>query len=606
MNRRRISVAVLSAAAVTTTAAALFLFMGCKPPPTTQDVLDIPSFDDPTPGPFFREVEDSGIDFTYRNGEEAKHLAILESLGGGVALIDYDGDGKLDVFVTGGGGYAGPDGKTIVGKPCKLYHNEGNFHFRDVTKEVGLEDFPWFYTHGTAVADYDRDGWPDLLVTGWGRVVLFHNEPVDPNNPKKGRKFVEVKNSGLDGITWATSAAFADFDGDGYPDLYIDQYVDWSWNNNPACDYDGHTADVCPPKKFNGLKHKLFANLAGKGATIFKDVTAEAGLKPGGPEASKGLGVMALDVNGDGKPDIYVCNDTVDNFLYINKCTPGHFIFEEVGVMSGTARDERGSANGSMGCDAADYDGCGRPSIWVTNYEDEQHALYHNDCKGDAVLFYHRTSSSGIGALGQKYVAWGTAFIDLDHDGWEDIFIADGHAIHFPTKPGSSRRQKPVLLRNQGDGKFKNLTAHGGPYFEKDHLSRGVGFGDLDNDGRIDAIVSQLNDPVSVLQNVANVDGTHWLGIELIGENHADIVGAKVRLEAGGRTQCRFAKGGGSYASFGDRRFVYGLGKTDKVDKVIVTWPNLKEQTFDGAALPVDHYYRLVQGKAAPEKPIGE
>ena len=300
--------------------------------------------------------------------------------------------------------------------------------------------------------------------------------------------------------------AWADFDGDGYPDLYSDQYVDWSWANNPPCNYDGNTTDVCPPKKFSGLQHKLFANLPAR-ATKFRDVTAEAGLKPGGPESSKGLGVLAVDVNGDGKPDIYVCNDTVDNFLYINHSTPGHFRFEEVGVKSGTARDERGSPNGSMGVDAADYDGCGRPSIWVTNYEDEQHALYHNDCKGDSILFYHRTSSSGIGALGQKYVGWGTAFLDLDHDGWEDLFIADGHAIRYPTKPGSSRRQKPVLLRNQGDGKFKNLTAQGGPYFEKDHLSRGVGFGDLDNDGRIDAIVSHLNEPVSVLQNTANVDG---------------------------------------------------------------------------------------------------
>ena len=577
------------------------LTAGCKPAAPPEP--DLPSFNDTTMrGPIFREVTDSGIDFTYRNGEEAKHLSILESLGGGVALLDYDGDGLLDVFVTGGGGYAGPDGKTIVGRPCKLYHNEGHFKFRDVTKEVGLADFPWFYTHGAAVADYDRDGWPDLLVTGWGRVALFHNEPRDPTNPAAGRKFVEVKDSGLDGITWATSAAWADFDGDGFPDLYIDQYVDWSWANNPPCDYDHHTPDVCPPKQFSGLPHKLFANQGGK---KFKDVSVEAGLKPGGPDASKGLGVLAVDLNGDGKPDIYVANDTVDNFLYINKCTPGHFRFDEVGVASGTARDERGQPNGSMGADAADYDGCGRPSLWVTNYEDEQHALYHNDCKGGAVLFYHRTAASGIGAIGQKYVAWGTAFLDMDHHGWEDIFIADGHAIHFPTKPGSSRRQKPVLLRNQGDGKFKNLTAEGGPYFLQDHLSRGVGFGDLDNDGRIDMVISQINEPVSVLQNVANVDGRHWLGVELVGKDHADVVGATVRLEAGGRTQTRFAKGGGSYASSGDRRFVFGLGKADAVGKLTVTWPNREEQTFDGGALPVDHYYRIAQGEKEPRKAGG-
>ena len=354
------------------------------------------------------------------------------------------------------------------------------------------------------------------------------------------------------------------------------------------------------PSNFNGLPHKLFANL---GNGKFRDVSKEAKLHPGGVDASKGLGVLAVDVNGDGKPDVYVCNDTVDNFLYINKCTPGHFLFEEVGVKSGTARDDHGAANGSMGCDAGDYDGCGRPSIWVTNYEDEQHALYHNDCKPGAVIFYHRTAASGIGAIGQKFVAWGTAFLDLDHHGWEDLFIADGHAIRFPTKPGSSRRQKPVLLRNLGNGKFKDFSARGGPYFEEDHLSRGVGFGDLDNDGRIDMVISQINEPVTVLQNVAPVEGTHWLGIELEGKGHADVVGAKVRLEAGGRTQTRFAKGGCSYASSGDRRHLFGLAKTDKIDKVTVTWPDLREQTWAGDALPVDHYYRLTQGKTAPERP---
>jgi enediyne biosynthesis protein E4 len=599
-NRRRGAILLL--------AGALTVLVGCKPTaPTNVVISPAAPVEDSTLPPFFQVVDDSGIDFTYHNGEEFGHWAILESLGGGGGLIDYDGDGLLDVFVTGGGGYAGPNEKTIVGRPCKLYRNLGGFKFKDVTKEVGLDKFPWFYTHGAAVADYDRDGWPDLLVTGWGRVALFHNEPVDKNDPSKGRKFVDVaEKAGLTGITWSTSAAWADFDGDGYPDLYIDQYVNWSWDNNPECNYGGKTPDgkairdVCPPKKFSGLRHKMFAN---KGDGTFRDVTDEAGLAPGGPEASKGLGVIALDVNGDGKPDVYVCNDTVDNFLYINHCTPGHFKFTEEGIRSGTARDDHGAANGSMGVDAADYDGCGRPSLWVTNYEDEQHALYHNDCKPGVVSFNHRTASSGIGAIGQKFVAWGTAFIDLDHHGWEDLFIADGHAIRSPTKPGSSRRQKPVLLRNLGKGKFKNISSRGGPYFEKEHLSRGVGFGDLDNDGRTDMVISQINDPVTVLRNVAPVEGMHWLGVELVGKDHADIVGAVVRMEADGRTQSRFTKGGGSYASSGDRRLVFGLGKADKVVKVTVTWPNREEQTFNGDVLPVDGYYRLIQGKKEPEKP---
>ena len=582
----------------------LGVFAGCGPAPRDVAVGNPAPADEKTPPPpLFREVEDSGIDFTYRNGEEAGQLSILESLGGGVALIDYDGDGLLHVFVTGGGDFTGPDNKAIVGRPCRLYHNLGSFKFEDVTDKVGLKDYPWFYTHGAAVADYDRDGWPDLLVTGWGRVALFHNEPVDPNDPAKGRKFVDVaEKSGLTGITWATGAAWADLDGDGYPDLYIDQYVDWSWDNNPRCQFDGKTWNTCTPGQFRGLPHKLFAN--NRNGT-FREVGAEAGLRGGGPAESKGLGVLAVDVNDDGRPDLYVANDTVYSYLYINKCTPGHFCFEEVGVRSGTAGDDRGNPDGSMGVDAGDYDGSGRPSIWVTNYVNEQPALYHNDCKPGLVLFTHSTSKSGINAIGQKHVGWGTAFLDLDHHGWEDLFIANGHVLRYSTERDCPRRQRPVLLRNVG-GEFKDVSARGGSYFEKEHLARGVGFGDLDNDGRTDIVVSHVNEPVSVLQNMAPVDGKHWLGVELVGKGHADVVGAMVRLEVGGRAQTRFAKGGGSYLSSNDRRCVFGLAETDKIDRLTVTWPNREVQAWETALLPVDQYYRLVQGQKDPEKARGE
>jgi hypothetical protein len=219
------------------------------------------------------------------------------------------------------------------------------------------------------------------------------------------------------------------------------------------------------------------------------------------------------------------------------------------------------------------------------------------------VSFFHRTAASGIGAIGQKFVAWGTDFLDVDHDGWEDLFIADGHAIRTPTKPGSSRRQRAVLMRNLGNGKFKNISSRAGPYFQEMHLSRGVGFGDFDNDGRISMIISQINEPVTVLRNVAPLDGTHWLGVELVGKDHADVVGAKVSLEAGGRTQTRFTKGGGSYASSGDRRLLFGLGKADRIAKLTVTWPNLQEQTWNGDALAVDGYCRINQGKPELEGP---
>ncbi|HEY7425816.1 MAG TPA: CRTAC1 family protein [Gemmataceae bacterium] len=548
---------------------------------------------EPAGPPLFREVaEEAGIRWTYTNGEEANHFAIIESLGGGIGLLDYDGDGLLDVFIPGGGSFAGPDKKQLVGHPCKLYHNLGGWKFRDVTAEVGLAG-PWFYTHGCAVSDYDRDGWPDLLVTGWRRLALFHNEPIDPQNASRGRHFVDVtEKAGLTSGSWSNSAGWADLDGDGYPDLYICHYVDWSFANHPTdCTYDGKTRDVCAPRKFSGLTHKLFRN---NGNATFTDVSTEAGLHKGARDASKGLGVVLVDLNGDGKPDIYVANDTTGNYLYINHCQAGRFHFEEVGLFSGVARDGRGSATGSMGVEAADYDGTGKPSLWVTNYENELHSLYKNECRPEHVFFTYQTQRSGIAALGQKYVGWGTGFLDLDHHGWEDLFIVNGHAIRYPNTPGVTRRQRPLLLRNQ-HGRFKDISRRGGPYFERDHLGRGLALGDLDNDGRIDAIVSNINEPVAVLRNEADTGDNHWLGIELAGKDHADVVGAKIVLEDGERPQTRFAKSGGSYASSPDRRHVFGLPATARLGRVSVLWPNREEEHWEG--LPVDRYYRLVQGE---------
>jgi len=576
---------------------------GCSPKSTPAAGTAAPSVapaTEPSGPDLFEDVtRTSQIDFAYRNGEEVQppHLAILESLGGGVGLIDFDGDGLLDIYLPGGGYFDGPKKQEIHGHPGRLYRNLGGFKFSDVTEQVGLNTLadgkPWFYNHGVEVADYDRDGWPDLLVTGWGRVALFHNEP-DLRPGMGGRHFVDVSaKAGLDrGITWATSAAFADFDGDGYPDLYICQYVDWSFANHPACNYDGKTPDVCPPKSFKGLPHKVYRN---NGNGTFTDVSADAGLKPGGPRASKGLGVLAVDVNLDGKPDVYVANDTVDKFLYMNKSTPGRIQFAEVGQIAGVALDGGGQANGSMGVDAGDPDGNGMPYLWVTNYEHELPALYKNQSTRDRALFMFYTSRSGIGAVGHTYVGWGTGFVDVDRDGWEDLFIANGHAIRYPT--GGDRQQKPVLLRNQGAGKFEVVTPRGGEYFNKPHLARGAALGDLDNDGRVDLVVSHINQPVAVLRNVAP-EGNQWIGVQLARPDHADCVGARVVLESAGRKQTRFAKGGGSYLSSPDRRFVFGLGTATAIEKVTVVWPDGKEESWTG--LKPGAYYELRQGEKEP------
>jgi hypothetical protein len=530
---------------------------------------------------------------TYLNGEEAGNYAILETLGGGVALLDYDGDGLLDIYVPGGGSF---EGQGIRGRPGKLFRNLGGFKFQDVTHEAGL-DQPLFYTHGAAVADYDRDGWPDLLVTGYGRLALFHNEPADPKDPAKGRHFVEVtRSAGLGDDLWSTSAAWADLDGDGYPDLYVCHYVDWSLTgNHPYCiGFDGQRRDICPPDHFTALPHRLYRN---NGDGTFTDVSKSAGLRVERPQKDygKGLGVLAVDVNGDGKPDLYVVNDMTDNLLYVNRSRPGTILLEETGLDSGVARDHLGQPNGSMGVACADYDDTGRASLWVTNYEHELHALYHNDSQGGRVSFHFSSQAAGISALGQTYVGWGTGFLDLDHDGREHILFVNGHPNFFP-RAGHRRAQRPVLLRNVGGGRFQAITRQGGSYFQEEHNARGVAFGDLDNDGRTDVVISHLNGPVAVLRNEAQT-GNHWLGVALAGRDNRDVAGARLTLEVGGRRLTRFAQGGGSYLSSSDRRHVFGLGAADCVGRLTVAWPGGREEHWDGLA--VDRYWRLTEGSGS-------
>jgi hypothetical protein len=573
-------------------AGALLAATACGPRSGTRASPALPDL----PGPVEEEgpalFEDitarSGLTFTHRNGEEANHLTILESLGGGVGVLDYDGDGLLDLFITGGGDFLGKDRKEIVGLPCRLYKNLGNGRFRDVTAEVGLDKLaggkPWFYTHGVAVGDFDRDGWPDLLVTGYGRVALFRNVG--------GRRFEDVTApAGLDkGITWATSAAFADLDGDGWPDLYVCQYLDWSWRNHTSCKYDGKTPDVCSPMRFPGLTHKVYRN---NGDGTFTDQSATCGLVPGGPQAGKGLGVLAVDVDGDGRPDLFVANDTTDRFLYLNRSRRGQIRFEERALACGVARDGKGNLNGSMGVDAGDHDGSGKPSLWVTNFEGELHGLFRNISRPGHLSFTFDTGKAGIAGIGERYVAWGTGFIDFDLDGWEDLFVSNGHVLRYPGGEGVTRRQKAVLLMNH-QGKFRPARSRLGPYGQQDHLGRGVGLVDLDNDGRVDLVLAHLNEPVALLRNVADPK-RHWLGVQLVGANHADVVGARVVLEAGGRRQTRFARGGGSYASSSDRRLVFGLGETARLDRLTVTWPDGKRQEWTGLA--VDRYHVLSQGE---------
>lgn len=568
------------------------VFAGCSKPAAPVAVAEQPLAGQP----FFDDVTAaSGVAATYRDGQEAGLYAILESLGGGVALFDYDGDGLLDLFFPGGGSL---DGNVVAGHLGKLYRNLGGFKFEDVTASV-MPEQTIFYTHGCAVADYDCDGWPDLLVTGWGRVALYHNEAADAADASRGRRLVDRAEAlGLQGITWGTSAVWADFDGDGFPDLYLCQYVDWSLENNPNC--KGYTSgvdrDVCPPGQFTGLPHLLFRNEQGQ---AFREIGKEAGLRVLGVlddkgqqvGMGKGLGVVAADFNDDGRPDIYVANDTVDNFLYFNR---GETKFEELALVNGAARDDRGMANGSMGLAVGDYNQTGRASLFVTNYENEMHALYRNLGRE---LFHHSTAAAGIAALGQKYVAFGTSFLDLDHDGRQDLIIANGHVIRHPA--GAGLKQSPVLLRNLDKERFQDVSQQGGGYFAQQHSARGLGMGDLDNDGRSDVVISHINAPAAVLHNVADVGGTHWLGLSLTGQRGRDLVGTKVVVEAGGQRWTHFVVGGGSYLSAHDPRLVIGLGKAERIDKLTIAWSQGLNEEHAGEHLKADEYNQVFEGQCS-------
>jgi enediyne biosynthesis protein E4 len=552
-------------------------------PPKTPTPVGITS---PRSGPpLFRDVTaESGLNFTYRNGEEADHFSILESLGGGVGLIDFDRDGLLDVFVVGGGYYDGPDKREIRGYPCRLYRNLGNWRFADVSAEVGLGEVDWWYTHGVAIADYDRDGWPDIAVSGFGRLALFRNEM----DREGARRFKDVAaDVRLQDDSWSTSIGWGDLDGDGFPDLYASHYVNWSFENHIPCPgiLEGKAREICSPGFFKPLIHALFHNDQGQ---KFRNDAEKHGFTPTGA----GLGVLLADLNDDAQPDVFATNDMTPNFLFFNRGGE----LEERAALAGVAVDEEGKPNGNMGVDAGDYDHSGRASIWVTVYQNETHVLARNLGRE---FFQHQSRASGIATIGRHFVSFGTGFIDVDNDGWEDIFIASGHVFRFP--PGSEPRQRPVLFSNSeqpGRRFFKDVGAQAGPYFESRQLGRGAAIGDIDNDGWSDLIVSHTNSPVVLLRNEAaagQAKPRHWLGLQLVGRDHRDVVGSTVIVESQGQKLTRFTKGGGSYCSSGDRRLLFGLGESDSIERVTVKWSWGETQTW--GKLAVGQYWELKEGE---------
>lgn len=518
---------------------------------------------------FIEIAESSGVRFTFRDGQEAGHYAIIESLGGGVALWDYDGDGLLDIFLPGGGKYG--KNNEILGLPGALYRNAGGRSFRDVTLIAGVQESR-YYSHGTAVGDYDNDGFPDLLVTGYGGLTLFQNQG-------DGTFREMAAAAGLTDTLWSSSAGWGDLNGDGVLDLYVAHYVNWSFDNHPFCaaQQGKNQREVCPPKTFEGLPDTLYFGL---GDGTFRDGSQEAGLMPFGkpPEISmfdsdKGLGVLLADVDLDGDLDIYVANDTVPKFLYRNR---GNGTFDEVGGQCGAALSDSATPDGSMGLDIGDFNNDGLPDLWVANYERESLALYRND--GDC-QFLHVSRSTGVTAVGSLFVSFGTLFLDFDRDGDEDIFVTNGHVVRFPVN--APLKELPLLFENRG-GRFVNVAPAAGPYLSEPHLGRGVAGGDLDNDGDIDLVLSPINEPTAILLN-ESPNHNHWLRVRLIGvRSQRDAVGAHLTLVTSAGKQIRQVKGGGSYLSQSDLNCFFGIPQDARIEKLLIRWPSgATQELFD-------------------------
>jgi len=514
----------------------------------------------------FRDITAAaGIRFTHNNGAFGKKY-LPETMGPGVAFIDYDGDGWPDIFLVNGMDWPGHEAKHST---PKLYHNNHDGTFTDVTHKAGLD--VEMFGMGVAVGDFDNDGWDDLFVTAYGQNRLLHNNG--------NGTFTDVTaKAGLSGISeFSTSAAFVDYDRDGRLDLVVGNYVQWSIDGDLYCTLDGKSKSYCTPESYKGTAVRLWHN---RGDGTFEDVTKKAGL---GEPTSKTLGIAMLDYDGDGWPDLLLSNDTQPNKLYRNN---GNGTFTEKAVVAGVAYAEDGIARAGMGVDAADYDHSGHPSLLITNFSNQMLSLYHNEGKG---LFVDEAPRSEIGRASLLTLGFGCFFFDYDLDGWPDVLVANGHI-----DPDIERVQAnvkyamaPHLFRNEGGGKFSEVTRAMGAGFNAPMVARGAAYADVMNDGRLDLLIGTNGGATHLFRNVAG-GGTanHSLRIKLVGtKSNRDGIGATVLLTAGGVTQTEMMRSGSSYLSASELVLTFGLGQRDKADAVEIRWPSGQvEQLKDVAA----------------------
>lgn len=515
----------------------------------------------------------AGIKWRHANGESSEKF-LIEAMGGGVAFLDFDGDGLLDLFFVTGG----ETPKSPRGSPSRnaLYRNLGNGKFEDAAERAGLARIP-FYGMGVAVADFDNDGYPDLYITGYPSCALFHNNrdgTFADITEKAG-----VKNAGK----WAASAAWIDYDRDGRLDLFVSNYVNFSYNDSHRCEYKGERT-YCAQTAYEGDRPALYHN---NGDGTFTDVTEPAGLAR---LIGRALGVVSIDVNDDGWPDLFVARDASPNLLLINK---HNGTFADAALDAEVALSADGAARAGMGVDAGDCNGDGRPDFVVTNFNDEQHTLFLNPGK---FPFRDATRESGLAALTRFFVGWGAHFIDYDNDGNLDLVLANGHInpVIEKTRMDVLYQEPPLLLANDGHGVFGNVKDQAGPIFRGRYLGRGLAVGDYDNDGGVDIVLTRLNDtPVLLHNNVGHQK--NWVGIELQGtKSNRDAIGARLTLTAGGRKLVRWITSGASYLSSHDRRVVFGLGNAPPGPMTLdIRWPNGNAQTVTG--LKPNRYQKILE-----------
>ncbi len=526
----------------------------------------------------FEEVTgSSGITFSYRNGDEAEEATILESLGGGIALFDLDADGKLDLFCPGGGHFSEKkaDGqRDVLGWPHAIFRNEGDWKFTDVTVLSGPTVTP-FYSHGAIADDFDNDGFCDVLITGYGGVLLLHNQGDGTLNEV-------AQTSGITTTSWSCAAGWGDFNNDGVLDLYVANYLNWSFDHHPFCPVSPSKPDVreiCPPREFQGLPDVLYL---GNGDGTFRDASRESGLRIDG----KGLGVVVADFDLDGDVDVYVGNDMDPNFQYRNS---GNAKFEEIGQISGTAFDSANTPEGSMGVDVGDFDLDGLPDLCSSNIAIGSLSLYRNDGNGQ---FHHASREFGVSSKNVMTVGWGIAMCDFDHDGDEDLFVSDGSMLRF-AEHNLPLHLSPLLFENDHGKQLHNVAPMAGQYCLTSHPGRGSAAGDIDNDGDVDLAISRQNQPVALLSNTARTSN-HWLSLRLIGRaSPRNPIGAIVKIRTSQGTRMQQVKGGSSYASTNDSRLNFGLG-TDPSAVIEIAWPSGRVQVVKSVAC--DQHWVVLEG----------